>query len=353
MQQLCQATSVLGVNNRIVCLSAACKEKEIIETPQALIYCYPLTAEIASCGFSWSLWQDFKRLSNWADVVHYQFPWPFADILALTRQNLKKPYIVSYQSDIVRQKSWYTLYRPLMNKFLEKAAAVVATSPKYIKSSLVLSRLKASVELIPNGIDKEPAFASYQQEYNEYYKAYGDKFFLFIGVFRYYKGLDYLLEAVQRTGLPIVIAGDGPELKALQRYVNEHKLEGVYFLGHVSNEQKYALIALTKALILPSSERSEAYGMVLLEAARQGVAMITTELQSGTSYINLHNETGLVVAAKNAEELSEAMRYFADNDEAVGKMATLAQQRFNKHFTAEHMAKAYVKLYQAVSVDMR
>jgi len=340
---------LLGVNNRIVCLSAKCKEKEIIETPQALIYCYPLTAEIASCGFSWSLWKDFKELSNWADVVHYQFPWPFADILALTRQNRKKPYIVSYQSDIVRQKSWYMLYKPLMNKFLEKAAAVVATSPKYIKSSLVLSCLEAPVELIPNGIDKEPIFASYQYEYNEYYKNHGDEFYLFIGVFRYYKGLQYLLEAAKQTGKTIIIAGDGPEAKSLHGYAQENKLDNVFFLGHVTNKQKYALIALAKALVLPASERSEAYGMVLLEASRQGTPMITTELGSGTSYININGETGLVVQPKNAAALAAAMEYFESNNAELDEMGLLAKERFDANFTADIMGKRYLQLYQRLS----
>jgi len=342
------------VNNRVVCLSAKCKEKEIIETPQALVYCYPLTAEIASCGFSWSLWQDFKRLSNWADIVHYQFPWPFADILALTRQNRNKPYIVSYQSDIVRQKSWYTLYSPLMSKFLDNAAAVVATSPKYIKSSLVLSSLKTPAELIPNGINGEPAFESYRLEYNQYYKTYGDEFFLFIGVFRYYKGLQYLLEAAKQTEKPILIVGDGPEANALHCYAKENKLDNVFFLGHVNNKQKYALIALAKALILPASERSEAYGMVLLEASRQGTPMITTELGSGTSYININGETGIVVAAKNTEKLSEAIMFFAEGNVAtISKMADEAKERFNNCFTADIMASAYLKLYQKVLMEVK
>ena len=349
MQQLCQATSVLGVNNRIVCLSAECQEKEVIETPQALIYCYPLTAEIASCGFSWSLWQDFKRLSNWADVVHYQFPWPFADFLALTRQNRTKPSVISYQSDIVRQKSWYRLYRPLMKCFLNKATAVVATSPKYIESSLVLNALQQEVTLIPNGIGAEPELDLYQQEIKTLEKTHNKGFFLFIGVFRYYKGLVYLLEAAKITGLPLVVVGDGPERAAMVRYIDEHKITNVRLLGRVSDQQKFALISLAKALVLPSSERSEAYGMVLLEAARQSTPMITTELGSGTSYINIHGETGWVVPPKNAPALAKAMEYLESHDAELDDMGRLAKERFEANFTANIMGKRYQQLYQRLS----
>lgn len=353
IHQICRATTKLGVNNRIVCISRQCRKKEIIETPEAIVYCYPMSFEIASCGFSWGLWQEFKTLSDWANVIHYQFPWPFADILALTRQKRSTPYIVSYQSDIVRQQGLNKLYQPLMNKFLENATSVIATSPKYIASSPVLNSLSSPAILIPNGISDAPSSVSYQQERDEYYQAYGASFFLFIGVFRYYKGLKYLLEAAKQTGLPVVIVGEGPESGELHRYVQENKITNVHFLGHVNDEQKYALLDLAKALILPSSERSEAYGMVLLEAARQGTAMISTELGSGTSYINSHNETGLVVSAKNSKKLAEAMQHFTAEAECedVIKMGRAAKLRFENYFTAEIMGKQYLKLYQTITSD--
>ena len=346
--QLCQATTKLGVNNKVVCISKKCKKKEIISTPDAMIYCYPMSFEVASCGFSWSLWQDFKKLSAWSDVIHYQFPWPFADLLALTRQSNSKPYIVSYQSDVIRQNVLNKLYRPLMNRFLAKASSVVATSQKYIASSSVLSNLKQPPEFIANGINKELDPASFQQERKEYEKIYGQNFFLFLGVFRYYKGLNYLLEAAKHTGLKLVIAGDGPETEVLHRFVEENSITNVYFLGYVSEQQKHALIDISKALFLPSSERSEAYGMVLLEAARQGTPMISTELGSGTSYINAHNETGLVVSAKSSAQLAAAMQDMVENVEMVKLMSIAAKKRFNNHFTSERMGKRYAELYSSL-----
>ena len=346
--QLCQATTKLGINNKVVCISKKCKKKEIISTPGAMIYCYPMSFEIASCSFSWSLWCDFKQLSAWADVIHYQFPWPFADLLALMRQSISKPYIVSYQSDIVRQNVLNKLYQPLMNKFLAKAASVVATSQKYILSSPVLSNLQQPPVFIANGIDKELDPASFQQEKKEYEKIYGQNFFLFLGVFRYYKGLKYLLEAAQQTGLKLVIAGDGPEAEVLHQFVEEHGLTNVHFLGCVSEHQKHALIDISIALILPSSERSEAYGMVLLEAARQGTPMISTELESGTSYINAHNETGLVISAKNSVQLAAAMQEMTENEDMVKLMSISAKKRFENDFTGEIMGKRYAELYHSI-----
>ena len=348
IEQLCRATTRLGIRNKIVCISKQCKKREILERPDATIYCYPMSFEIASCGFSWSLWKEFKDLSEWADVIHYQFPWPFADFIALTRQPSHKPYIVSYQSDIVRQNGLNKLYQPLMKRFLSKAASIVATSQKYIVSSTVLSNLKEPVALIPNGIERDLNPAFYQKEKKRYESIYGRNFFLFLGVFRYYKGLNYLLEAAKQTGLDVVIAGDGAEAEILHQFVQEHGLTNVHFLGRVTKQQKYALIDIAIALILPSSERSEAYGMVLLEAARQGTPMISTELESGTSYINAHNETGLVVSPKNSSELAAAMRYMAENSHTVELMSASAKKRFDNNFTGEIMGRCYAELYNSV-----
>ena len=348
IEQLCRATTKLGISNKIVCISKQCKKKEVVETSDATIYCYPMSFEIASCGFSWTLWKEFKGLSEWADVIHYQFPWPFADFIALTRQVSTKPYIVSYQSDIIRQNGLNKLYQPLMKKFLAKATAIVATSKKYIVSSHVLSNLNQPVALIPNGIESNLNTASYQKEKKRYERIYGQNFFLFLGVFRYYKGLNYLLEAAKKTGLDVVIAGDGAEAEVLHQFVKDHELTNVHFLGHVTEQQKYALIDISTALILPSSERSEAYGMVLLEAARQSTPMISTELESGTSFINTHNETGLVVSPKNSTELAAAMQYMAENDQVLKVMSVSAKNRFDNHFTGEIMGKSYAELYHSV-----
>jgi len=344
IRQLTLETHKLGVHNRIVCLSGHCKTVEIIERPEATIYCYPLTFEVASCGFSWQLWREFPKLSAWADIIHYQFPWPFADLLALRSS---KPYIISYQSDIIRQQVLLKLYQPLMQKFLANAAAVVATSPKYIASSKILSQLKHPAILIPNGINTAPDPHSYQDEKEIYQQRYGSDFFLFIGVFRYYKGLRYLLEAAKKIDFLILLAGTGDEMEELQQYVKIQGMSHVHFLGKVTNKQKYALISLARALVLPSCERSEAYGMVLLEAARQGTAMLSTELESGTSYINQHNKTGLVVEAKNSEQLKDAITKL-NNKALATDMGHAAYNRYQQLFTSEQMAKVYIKLYTEI-----
>src|SRR5690606_38814370 len=134
-----------------------------------------------------------------------------------------------------------------------------------------------------------------------------DPFFLFIGVLRYYKGLHILLKAIENTALPVVIAGSGPEEKKLMQMAQNLKLTNVFFLGEISEVDKMALLQLCYAFVFPSHLRSEAFGISLLESAMMGKPMISCETGTGTSFINLHNDTGFVVPPNDPDALYKAM----------------------------------------------
>ncbi|MDC9728072.1 MAG: glycosyltransferase, partial [Methyloprofundus sp.] len=136
IRQLTIETTKLGVNNRIICLSHKCEKKEVIQIDGAEVHCYPLLFEIASCGFSLQLFKDFKRHTQWADIIHYQTPWPFADMLHVFNR-IKTPSVITYQSDIVRQKYLLQIYKPLMHCFLGQVQTIVASSENYLNSSQV------------------------------------------------------------------------------------------------------------------------------------------------------------------------------------------------------------------------
>jgi len=350
IRQLTIETTKLGVNNRVVCLSLKCKTKEVLQIEGAEVHCYPLLFEIASCGFSLQLFKDFKQHTQWADIIHYQTPWPFADMLHVLNR-IKTPSIITYQSDIVRQKYLLQVYKPLMHCFLRQVQAIIASSENYLNSSPVLKKYKAKTTVIPNGIAHIPEKYS-QLEKNkvqkELVKKVGDDFFFFMGVLRYYKGLSYLLTALKEVDYVVVIAGAGPEELKLKKQVDELGLRKVVFLGFISELEKEILYKLSKAVIFPSCERTEAYGITLVEAAMHKRAMVSTELKTGTSFINNNGETGFVVEPKNAEQLKIAMDKLYKNEELTKQMGLAAYQRYQKLLTSQLMAEAYVKLYSRV-----
>jgi rhamnosyl/mannosyltransferase len=130
-----------------------------------------------------SAFKRFSELAKDADIVHYHFPWPFMDLVHFATRH-KKPTIVTYHSDIVKQKKLLRLYQPLMNQFLQSVDAIVATSPNYQATSDVLQKYQSKVHLITYGLDRDLYPAPSADKLNYWRNELGDKFFLFVGVLR-------------------------------------------------------------------------------------------------------------------------------------------------------------------------
>jgi len=303
---------------------------------------------IASTGFSVSAILRFAQLAKTADVIHYHFPWPFMDLVHLLTR-VKKPTVVTYHSDIVRQKHLLKLYRPLKSLFLSDVTAIVATSPNYLSTSDVLSSYKSKVTVIPIGLDKETYPAASKEKIEQWRKRLGPKFFLFVGVIRYYKGLHILLDAAVDTDYPIVIVGAGPIEEELKAQALRLGLRNIHFLGRLSDEDKVALLTLSYAVVFPSHLRSEAFGISLLEGAMFGKPLISSEIGTGTTFVNIANKTGLVVPPSSSTELRGAMQQLWENEKMAASMGARAEERYKELFTAELMVRSYVDLYRSIA----
>lgn len=345
IRQICINTKPMGIKSRVFVLSPSAIP-QVIQMDEADVYRYKQNFEIASCGFSMDALKAFKQHVEWADIIHYYFPWPFADILHFASPP-KKPVIITYISDIVRQKNLLKLYSPLMRKFLNEADRIVVTSPNHLHSSPVLADYQNKTTVIPIGLTRS-RYPKLDDELKQTLKIqYGEGFFLFIGVFRYYKGLQYLIEAAANQSFNVVIAGSGKpaELAELKQQVADLKANNILFAGSITDQEKVAMIELSKAVVLPSIHVSEAFGVTLLEGAMFGKPLISTELGTGTTYVNSHNETGLVVQPKNSQQLREAMSILHTDHALTKKLSKGALQRYKAVFTGTKMAAAYASEY--------
>jgi rhamnosyl/mannosyltransferase len=168
---------------------------------------------------------------------------------------------------------------------------------------------------------------------------------LFVGVLRYYKGLHLLIEANREVDYPLVIVGTGPVETELRRHAADAGLRRTRFLGALPDVDKVAPFNLSYAVVLPSHLRSEAFGISLLEGAMFGKPMISSEIGTGTSYINSHQETGLVVPPGDPRAPREAMRYLCNNPTRAAEMGRKAHHRYLEYFTAGQMVDRYADLY--------
>lgn len=303
-----------------------------------------LDFQIASTWFSASSLRRFSQLAKQVDLIHYHFPWPFMDVVHFATR-INKPTVVTYHSDIIRQQLLLKVYRPLMHHFLRSVDCIVATSPNYFQTSGVLNRYRQKTAVIPIGLDKASYPDASPELMDKWRSLVGDRFFLFVGMLRYYKGLHILLESVKTRGFPVVIVGSGPvetELKARARHLG---LKHIHFLGALPDQDKVALLRLCFAVIFPSHLRAEAFGVSLLEGAMFGKPMISSEIGTGTSFVNSHGRTGLVVPPSEPAALRNAMGFLWNNPEIAAQMGRRAEARYWKHFTADRMVGGYVDLY--------
>lgn len=343
INQIARGANALGVQTDVLSLTPD-RTARTIEIDGYLAHRARLDLQIASTSFSVSAFLRFSQLAKKADIIHYHFPWPFMDVVHFATR-VKKPTVLTYHSDIIRQKHLLKLYRPLKQKFLASMDCIVATSPNYLATSHVLAKLSDRVSVIPIGLDK----ATYPQpmpDRLQYWRGrFGPRFFLFIGVIRYYKGLHILVEAAQGIDYPIVIVGAGPVEQELKAQAAQLGLHNIYFLGHLPDVDKVALLMLCYAVVFPSHLRSEAFGVSLLEGAMYGKPMISSEIGTGTTYVNIGNKTGLVVPPSDSVALRRAMRYLWEHPDEAAGLGRRAEERYWKHFTAEQMVKSYVGLY--------
>lgn len=345
INQICSGAAKRGIASDVLTVS---RSTGTVDLGDHLHHRAKLDIEIASSAFSLSAFGEFKQLARHADLIHYHFPWPFADIVHFASR-MNKPSVVTYHSDIVRQKTLLQFYKPLRNRFLANVSTIVATSPNYLETSDVLQRFRNKVEVIPIGLDETTYAAPTQEKLKYWSERIGPKFFLFVGNLRYYKGLHILLDAMQGTNFQAVIVGAGPVERDLKAQAERLQLSNVHFVGAAADDDKVALLTLCRALTFPSHLRSEAFGISLLEGAMFGKPMISTEIGTGTSYVNVHGETGLIVRHSDAAALREAMQTLWTDDALTARLGVNARKRFETLFTARRMVDSYVDLYKRLA----
>jgi glycosyltransferase involved in cell wall biosynthesis len=231
--------------------------------------------------------------------------------------------------------------------FLGDVDVIVATSRAYFDSSPVLQKYQPKVEVIPLGLSKGTLPDQPDKEVVDLWREkLGEGFFFFIGVLRYYKGLDVLIRAAVLTGLKVVIAGAGFEWEKLQQQKELLGAENVHLLGRITDDDKSALISLSRAMVLPSYVRSEAFGVSLLEGMFYSKPLITAELNTGVNYVNEDGVTGIKVDVHSARGLAHAMLKLDGEPGLARKMGKAARQRYEKLSTGQILGESYANLYK-------
>ena len=285
-----------------------------------------------------------------ADLFHFHVPHPTGE-LAYLLSCTRVPAVATYHSDVVRQRRAMVFYRPLFQHFLRRMRVIMPTSQRYLDTSAALEPHRDRCRVVPLGCPLEafkttPPIAARARQLRE---QYGD-FLLFLGCLRPYKGLPFLLEAMR--GLPgtrLVIAGEGPMAPRLGQQVCESGLGArVELVGRVEHNEAVALLHAAALFVLPSHQRSEAFGICQIEAMACGLPVIATDLPTGVPEVNVHNRTGLIVPPADPLALRRAITELLRDPARRRAMGEAGRRRAHERYRDIEMARQVARVYEYV-----
>ena len=305
----------------------------------------------SSFGVFWGLpisfdfFRLFRANSKETDIINLHHPFPLAD-LAVFLFKPKAKIILHYHSDIVRQKAFNFLVGPFINHTLKRAEKIIVSNPNLIKGSPYLHKFQKKCQVIPFGVDLLK-FEKFEERKIEGLKEKYGRFVLFVGRLNYYKGVEYLIEAMKDVVANLVIIGEGPEKENLKLKAKSLKLDKkVFFLPHQEGKSLINYYRASSVFVLPSIFRSEAFGIVLIEAMACAKPVVSTELGTGTSFVNQDGVTGFVVPPRDSQALARAIEKILENEKMAREFSQNSRERAKKEFSLDKMLERTAQVYR-------
>jgi len=291
---------------------------------------------------------ELRRLRP--DIIHLHFPNPMGDLAQLFG-SASVPFVVMYHADIVRQKAFLPVYRPVLKMLFSRAGKVIFSAYENIPSSPPLAAYRHKCIVIPFGVETE-AFAPQDQERVELdalRHEFGGRMVLFVGAARYYKGLDVLFRAMAKIHGHLVVAGRGTQDPWLKNMAGDLGVAGkVLLCGEVSQSRLRILLNATDIFVLPSIDRCETFGICQLEAMACSKPVVSTDLPTGVRSVNRHGITGLVVPPGEPEALAGALNLLLSNPCLRAEFGKAARRHVEQEFGADRMVSRTLEVYREV-----
>lgn len=287
------------------------------------------------------------------DLFHLHFPYPWGEV-AWLRAKVAQPTVLAYHSDIVRQKALLAAYGPILRRVLDRADVVLASSPNMVEHSPFLSRIAEKCRVIPYGVHVEryadtPELLARAAELRS---GHGRPIVLFVGRLVYYKGPEVLMRAMADVDADVVVIGRGPLKPELERIAAEAAIaDRVTFLDPVDDAELAAWYHAADVFCLPSVARSEAYGLVQLEAHASGTPTVSTTLTTSVPFVNADGITGLTVPPGDVAALTEALRTLVTDESLRTRLGAQARARAFADFSVERMVDQTLAVYAELGVS--
>jgi glycosyltransferase involved in cell wall biosynthesis len=310
---------------------------------------FALSSAPIALGMAGELSRDVKSATP-PDVINLHSPYPWGE-LSWLQAHPDVPTVLSYHSDIVRQKRLLAAYRPFLERALDSVDVITTSSPNLRDNSEFLSPRAEKVRIVDYGLHvediAEPPAHVLQRAAEIRSDHRGRQFVLFVGRLVYYKGADVLVRAMASVDADLVMIGQGPleaELRAIA--VANGVADRIAFVAPVDDEELWAYYRAADVLCLPSVANSEAFGLVQIEAHAAGTPTISTNLPTSVPYANLDGVTGLTVAVGDVVGLAGALNRLLRDHELRERLGRSARDRALTQFTIARMVASMTDVYR-------
>lgn len=312
----------------------------------AKIICCHTWLKAAATMISPAMIFALKKIQKQYDIIHVHHPDPMA-CLALFLSGYKGKVILHWHSDIQKQKTLLKLYQPLQEWLLRRACLVVGTTPVYLSESPFLQKVQRKTVCLPIGVEPMKPVPEKAEAIRRKYN--GKKIVFSLGRLVAYKGYHFLVAAATflKDNFVVLIGGTGALKDELQKEINELCLQKkVELLGRISDEDLPAYYGACDVFCLSSVQKTEAFGIVQIEAMSCGKPIVATNIpQSGVSWVNKNGISGLNVTPGNARELAKAIEEVTKDKTVYQHYATGATNRYKELFTKEKMIEKCLNIY--------
>ena len=347
VKNISEGLNSLGFNLQVLCCNDI-NHTEIKEIGGVKVVAASIWKIVLKMPISFSFFYYFYKMTREVDIVDLHHPFPLS-FLAYFIFRPKAKLVIHYHSDIIKQKKTAKILQSLFRFVLHKASAVIVSSPNLIESSKLLSEFKKKCVVISFGIDSNHLMhMADDSEVDKIRQKYG-KFVLYVGRLSYYKGVEYLIEAFCKIDAKLVIIGEGEEALRLKKKVDDLKINSkVYFINHVGESELANYYRAANVFVLPSIYPSETFGIVLLEAMSLGTPVISTELGTGTSYVNKNGETGFVVPIRDSCQLVFAINKILRSPNLHAEFSKKSFNRIRTEFDLKKMLAKTKEVYKKI-----
>lgn len=347
------AEGVAALGHEVVVLAHAADgdTRPLHPTPGVTVLRAPYRFALGTLAFSPAYAQLYREWRAWADVVHVHTPFPIADLL-IALWPPKAPIVVTWHSDIVRQKLLKYVVAPLAHALCRRAAAIHCSAEFIRRDSTFLPPYRDKIRVIPFGraVESFTAAAADATAKAGTRAARGGRFALAVGRLVYYKGFDVLIRAAaDLPDLRLAIIGDGPMQAELQRLIDTLDLrERVTLLGGVNAEVLAAHYAAADLFVLPSTHRSETFALVQVEAMAAGLPVINTSLPTGVPEVSLDGITGLTVPPGDQAALTMALERLWSEADVRARFGAAGRARALSVYSQSAAAERFIELYESL-----